>query len=384
MQRTKTMKTSTRTSTKPSISTKITALLIPATLAVFFLLPAGCGLSPSSPDDSRTTPSTTEETPSGQRAAVKIASLREGKITRDVTAYGTVLPAPGMVKRESLPYECRIKALYVADGQKVEDKEALIDVEPSPKAGLMLELARSKAELAEKNLSQVKNRFALKLATNQEVLKAEESFKGASIELDSLEKMGIAKERTIRAREAGIVSRIFAERGTIVPAAGPLVELISGKAAEARLGVEPEDVNLIEIGDPVEIVSVNRPSLEPATGRVRAVSPSVNALSRLFDVFVGLPPSHPFALNEYVEGKITVASRKAFLVPRSAVLPDAGRFVLFTVEGGVARKHDIIPGLKNRKEVEVSGKELAPGEQVVILGNYELEEGMTVKVEIPE
>ena len=34
-----------------------------------------------------------------------------------------------------------------------------------------------------------------------------------------------------------------------------------------------------------------------------------------------------------------------------------------------------------KKEVEVTAKDLHPGEQVVTLGNYELKDGMRVKVD---
>lgn len=55
--------------------------------------------------------------------------------------------------------------------------------------------------------------------------------------------------------------------------------------------------------------------------------------------------------------------------------------MLFTIEKGRARKHVVRVGLENEKEIEILGDSLAPGTPVAILGNYELKDGMAVKVD---
>jgi multidrug efflux pump subunit AcrA (membrane-fusion protein) len=82
-------------------------------------------------------------------------------------------------------------------------------------------------------------------------------------------------------------------------------------------------------------------------------------------------------------GKITVASAQGLIVPRSAVLPEEDHYVLFTVKGGHAQEHTVRVGLENGKDAEVAAKELQPGEPVVTLGNYELKDGMAVKMDEP-
>ena len=67
------------------------------------------------------------------------------------------------------------------------------------------------------------------------------------------------------------------------------------------------------------------------------------------------------------------------VVPRSAVLPDDEKQVLFTVKNGKAVKHEVKTGITNDDFVEVLSHELHEGDLVVSLGNYELEDGMAIQ-----
>ena len=69
------------------------------------------------------------------------------------------------------------------------------------------------------------------------------------------------------------------------------------------------------------------------------------------------------------------------IVPRSAVLPEEDHYILFTIKDGRAQEHTVRVGLENEKDVEVIANDLQAGEPVVTLGNYELKDGMAVKVD---
>jgi len=69
------------------------------------------------------------------------------------------------------------------------------------------------------------------------------------------------------------------------------------------------------------------------------------------------------------------------IVPRSAVLPEEDHFILFTTKEGRAQEHQVHVGLQDQNETEVIADDLRPGDLVVTLGNYELKDGMTVKVD---
>jgi len=71
-------------------------------------------------------------------------------------------------------------------------------------------------------------------------------------------------------------------------------------------------------------------------------------------------------------------------VPRSAVLPDADKQVLFTVKDGKSVRHEVNVGISAGDRVEVQAPDLHPGDAVVTLGNYELTDGMAIQSPQPQ
>jgi membrane fusion protein, multidrug efflux system len=317
----------------------------------------------------------------GPIASVKAAPIKKETISSVITAYGDVVPAPGAVQVVSLPYETRVSRIMVSSGQKISQNEALLELQPSPDTLLKLDQARNTYEISRQNLDHMKQLFALKLATNAQILTARESFRQASLQLESLKKRGVDGKRVIRARVSGLISSIEVQEGAIAPAGNPLMKIIAQNRLEVRLGVEPGEACRLSSGRPVSLYSVNEPARKAVSGRIRKISQAVSRATRLVDVFVTLPGPGGFLLGEYVMGRIETATSYGMVVPRSAVLPEGVGHVIYTVHNGHAVKHIVKVGIESENLVEVSGGGLKPGDVAVVLGNYELKNGMTIKVE---
>ncbi len=356
----------------------VTVALVAGTLAAgywwFFR-----GGQPGSRDDSATAKA---ESRQGVVATVKVAPIQKGTIAEEITVYGTIVPAAGAVQTVSVPFESRVRRILVTEAQRVSRGDALLEIEPSPDTRLQAEEARNDYEAAKKALDYVRQRFALKLATNDQLLQADQALEQAQAKLESMRRRGVDGVRTIHADVAGLISKISAQEGAIVPAGNSMVEMVAQNRLEVRLGVEPENIDKVKLGQEVSLTRVNIPGSEGVTGRVRKISRAANATTHLVEVFVDLPSSSKFLLGEYILGKIAVASAQGLIVPRSAVLPEEGHYVLFTVKDDRAQKHAVRVGLQNEKNVEVISRDpLRPGDLVVTLGNYELKPGMAVKTE---
>ena len=332
----------------------------------------------SFPDES---PPANTESSQGVVALVKVMPISKGTVAEEISVYGTIVPAAGAVQTVSVPFESRVRRILVTEGQQVSRGEALLEIEPSPDAKLQAEQARNEYEATTKALDYMQQRFALKLATNDQLLQAKQGLEQAQAKLESLRRRGVNGIRTIHADVAGLISKVSAQEGAIVPAGNSLVEIVAQNRLEVRLGVEPEDVDKVKLGQQVSLTRVNLPGSEGVTGRVRKISRATNATTRLVDVFVDLTASSRFLLGEYILGKIAIASAQGLIVPRSAVLPQDNHYVLFTVKDGRAQIHTVRVGLKDETNVEVIAAELHAGDLVVALGNYELQDGMAVKVE---
>ena len=315
-------------------------------------------------------------------ARVEVTPIKKETIMETISAYGTVAPEPGAVETVSVPFESRIRQIPVSEGQRISKGDMLLEIVPSPAAKLKMEQAQKAYTSAQQKLRKVKERVDLKLATKGELLAAEEAFQQDGLQLKSLKQRGIGREKQIRSKSSGIVYKVHVEQGSVMPAGSPLVEIVPQDHIEVHLGVEQEDADRLKEGQPVLLSLVNVSPSPEVSGHIRTISRSVNPVTRLVNIFVSLASADGFILGGYVRGKIVVASKKAMVVPRSAVLPEDDHYVLFIVKNGRALKRIVTPGLENHTRIEVTGSRLNLGDLVVSLGDYELKDGMAVRTEV--
>jgi membrane fusion protein (multidrug efflux system) len=222
----------------------------------------------------------------------------------------------------------------------------------------------------------------MNLATRQDFLQAEQHLHAATLRANSLEKRGAGRAQTLRAATGGIISLVHVRQGQIVPPGGSLVEMIDDQHILVRFGVEEEDRRLFHKGQRVRLFPVHGTGSEPMEGEIRVVTQQVNLATRLVEVLAAPGPQDRLLLNEYVRGEIIIASQEGLVVPRSAVLQQEGHLVLYSVEEGHATRHVFQAGLENREQVEVRGSDVHEGQQIVIVGQNQLRDGMAVDVDV--
>jgi membrane fusion protein (multidrug efflux system) len=314
-------------------------------------------------------------------AQVRVITLNRSTINKTLTAYGTVVAALGQTQTFSVPFESEVDRVLATPGQAVDVNTPLIEISPSPESRLRFAEAHAQRDTAKNNVELVRQRVEMKLTTRQDLVSAQQSYEAAELNLKSMQEQGLDKSRLIRATSKGLVSQISVEQGQIVAAGSPMIATIGENQISVLLGVEMEDVSLLRAGQEVDLYQVNVPERKVIKGKIGLVTHRVNQETRLADVFVTPEIGANLLLNQYVEADIIIGSREGFLVPRSAVLPEDNNYVLYTAEKGRAAKHIVNIGFKNPEEVEVISDQLQQGQQVVVTGNYELEDNMPVKVE---
>jgi RND family efflux transporter MFP subunit len=312
-------------------------------------------------------------------APVRVVLLKQGKLERQISAFGSIVPAPGASQSLSVAYECQVASIAVSEGQTVTVGTPMLTVSESPDARLALEQARIDTKAAETQLAQARTRHALKLADNAQLAQAEQAFNAAQARLKSLEARGATQ--VLRTLAAGVVVKVPVQVGAILAPGTLLVEVADVHRLEARLGVEARDAARLRAGSSLTLALPGGEGVTKTQVRIRAVSPAINPTTRLMDVYITLPQGHPFALGQFVNGTLLAGSREALTVPYAAVLPDEGRSVIYTVRKGRAVRHEVQVLLESGDELQVAGQDLDASEPVVIQGNYELQDGMAVKVE---
>jgi RND family efflux transporter MFP subunit len=312
-------------------------------------------------------------------ASVEVVPIRKATITDDVIAYGSITAPTSEVRVVSVPFESRVTKITVSPGQSVEKGTPLIEVVASAGTALAMEDARNALAAAQRDFQLVQQRFEQKLATTTELNTAQSALTLAQAHFKSLEQAGVGGPRQLTADANGIVGKIDVQSGQVVPIGAPLVEVAVQNEIEAKLGVEPDDAAALKVQQPVGLRPVDNAESEPVVGKIRLIGRRVDPASRLVDVMVTLPQDSKLILESFVSGKTSRAAAEGLLVPRDAVLPsEEAAYELFTIKDGKAVKHSVKIGVENDQQVQVIADDLNEGDLVVVVGNYELENGMQV------
>ncbi len=319
--------------------------------------------------------------PAEVTAAVAVAPIKEGTVAQTVDAYGSIVPAPGALFTLSAPFDCQIEKVDVSEGEAVSKGATLLSVTGNPDAKLALAQVRIEAAAAQAALRQVQERHRLKLADDAALAQAQGAAEAAEARRKNLDARRLDGLRDLHAPADGVVYRVPYAKGAIALTGTPLLDLAEAGHLEARFGVDPSERGRLAAGSAVALQTMDGGGAAPVAGRVRAVSTAINPSSRLVDVYVTLPQRSSLTLGGYLKGSFTVASVTGLVVPYTAILPGKEGFILFTASGGRAVRHVVTVEGENGEEAVVSGAGLAAGDLAVISGNYELNDGMAVRVE---
>ncbi len=312
-------------------------------------------------------------------ARVTLARLKRQPMAETLEVFGIISAAPSGEQIVSASFDCVVQKIEVSVGARVAAGDVLLQVVPNPEAQLQLDAARSALTLATKALASVQERYDLKLATSPDLFAATQAEQDARQKIASLEHRGMGGDGRIVAPVAGVVTKLEVSAGASVTAGTALLTVTAGEGLEAVLSIELSDSKRVTVGQSAVLFSVQRTAAKPIDSTVRIAGASLDAATGAVEVRVSIPASAPLLLGEHVRASIELDQKNVVAVPRSAVLPEGDKSILYTVKDGRAMRHEVTPGISAGGLVEVSGENLREGDSVVVLGNYELEDGMAVQ-----
>jgi multidrug efflux pump subunit AcrA (membrane-fusion protein) len=142
----------------------------------------------------------------------------------------------------------------------------------------------------------------------------------------------------------------------------------------------------VRVGQPVRITVSSQPDLL-FLGKVVRINPSVDAVSRTFQVETQVPNDRRLLrAGGFAKATIiTDSAAQAAVAPTESIIRFAGVTKLFFVENGKARSvNDIVTGSEGPGWVEVTSKSLPTSAMVVITGQTQLANGTPVVIRTPE
>ncbi|HHI94133.1 MAG TPA: efflux RND transporter periplasmic adaptor subunit [Gammaproteobacteria bacterium] len=315
-----------------------------------------------------------------QSVAVKTTVVVEKQIGETLMAYGVIDPDPDQVLSLSLSRAGLINRVWVRLGQRVKRGAKLLEVITAPDARMQYLQAQSAVDYASLELERKQRLLKEQLATRTQVDAARKALRDARASLEALHQRGLDRTKeTLRAPMDGIITRLDVTQGQRVQADTSAMLIAAEKRLIARLGVEAEDLGSLKPGTPVTLVPVFVADVR-VQSQIREVHAMINPRTHLVEVLAPIPEQQVdhLVLGSRLLAYIHLTPHPALMVPRSAVLRDEQGTFVYTVRQSQAQKIRVRTGLERGNEIEITGP-LKVGDFVVMLGNYELHDGMSIR-----
>jgi membrane fusion protein, multidrug efflux system len=311
---------------------------------------------------------------------VQTAPVRVGSLPKTVSAYGTVQADPTAHAAIMAPVAAIVGGIDVRVGEEVEHGAALVRLVPSPQTGAAYAQAVSALRVASDALKHTRELLSEQLATRQQLADAEKSASDARATLTALEAQGAGGARIVRAPFRAIVTALSTSVRAIVAEGTPLLELARPNGLVLMAGVVPADAAAIARGDVASVTPIG--GTQSYAGKVVLRGSVVDPSSGLVTVAIALPVG-AFLPGQTAQATITVATVHGYVVPHEAILIDdsGSTYVVQAVRGTARIVHVRVLDAQGASDT-IEGP-LDRGAPLVLAGNYQLKDGMAVRLAAP-
>ncbi len=318
---------------------------------------------------------------------VSVVPVLQKEVASGLTVSGPVSPVEEMQLGVEVSGQ-RVTSLRVDVGQWVQAGQVLLTLDHRTldaalaQADANLKQAQAGAALARSNLVRgeglAKDKFIS--ASQLDQLRAAKQQADAQLATAQVARDSSALQRSfadLRAPAAGQISKRLVQPGQIAAAGTELLRLIRGGRLEWRAELPSSQLGLVKPGDRIALHGRDGETVE---GRVRAVSPGVDASTRTGTIYADLPEPGGLHPGSYLEGRIETGLVQSPVVPAAAIVLRDGFQTVFLVDAqNKVHATRIETGNKDGAEVQVL-RGLKAGDRVVVEGTGFLADGDVVKV----
>jgi RND family efflux transporter MFP subunit len=311
---------------------------------------------------------------------VKLTKLRRSSLPQIVTAYGQVRADSAARLMVMAPLAAVVDRIYVRLGEEVANGAPLVGLGPSPQTAAAYAQARSAVKVADDLVQRTRTMLGQHLATGQDLANTEKSAADARSVLAALVAQGAAGAQILRAPFAAIVTALSASPGAIVAEGAALLELARPNALVLEVGVVPAQAAAIRPGDAANVTGLG--ARDAAPGKVVLRGAAVDPQTGLLPIEIALSAGF-FLPGEMASADIVTAQVTGWVVPHAAILVDRqGSTYLVQAVSGVAKKVAVRVLAADGGQDVVIGP-LDPAAPVVLDGNYQLDNGMKLRISSP-
>ena len=203
----------------------------------------------------------------------------------------------------------------------------------------------------------------------------------AKVDLVKLE-LEIAKKNLSDATEKapydGVVAVKYRENGEFVGTGVSIIRINDPKKLRASCLISAVYFEVIKPGVTPVTVSFHGKTIE---AKADWCSPVIDTLSRTFTMRSYLPEGTPLMDGMLVDVDIMLAERDGLGVPRDAViLKKGGKSAVFAVKDGKAEEIEVETGITSDGFTEILNPEAVAGRDIIVSGQYFVNDGSAVNV----
>ena len=200
-----------------------------------------------------------------------------------------------------------------------------------------------------------------------------------------IEKLQTQLDQTIvRAPDAGTIAEKIARIGNVT-GQDKLFTIIRNGSIELQAKVPENLLAQMKVGTSATVTSDADKRIN-LKGRVREISPLVDAQTRQATVKIELPSSSLVRPGMFLKAAVTTDTAQATTVPAAAVLPQSeGKSIVYVLDGEVARARSVEIGSRqtatdpNQSKIEIKSG-LNPGDRVIVQGAGYVKDGDRVTI----
>jgi Cu(I)/Ag(I) efflux system membrane fusion protein len=314
------------------------------------------------------------DTASIQKLGVRLASVKESTLSREVLAYGNVTADGSTIYNVHSKFDGWIKKLHIHFvGQKIERGQVIYEIY-SPELLMQqkeyLRFAERRKQILQtmRDVRFQENEYVMDLL--QELSRERTKFLYEDIGVETVQQMDDSRRPVevvkILAAKSGVVTQINAREGSYATPSATLFTLANVSTVWINVALYPDQVGQVQVGDEVAIRSPGGRDIEARIDFINPIAENnkVSAKVEIDNRKLRLRP------GSFVDVIIHTHPHKALAIPRSAVMRSGrGSFVMLHRGEGRFLPTKVETGVENGDLVEISDG-LQEGAQVAVNGQF--------------
>lgn len=309
-------------------------------------------------------------------APVKVTPLTRTKIAKTIDYSATIQAFEEVNVAPSSPG--RIEKIYVEAGDRVNKGDNLFLMDRTQLYQLKLQLSS-----LEKDLWRLDTLLKAGSAKQQQYDQLKTQYEVTKTNVEFLE-----QNTLLKAPFQGIVTGKYYEDGEMYSGAPSMsgkpavVTLMQINPLKVIVSLSEQYYPLIKKGMEA-VITADVYKNEKFTGRVYRIAPTINAVTRSFNVEIEVPNRNEMLKpGMFVRVSLNLGEVETFVVPASTVLMQEGtnrRYVMIAGDG-VARRVDVAVGKRFDDNLEIISETLKEGDLLITEGQSRLSDGDKIEV----